>query len=343
MERTLLSLVPIMPRHVVSQALAVLSGTFVLLAYAGVGHAQLTVTVNQVEGRDVGDRPLTPPILFNASDCEDKELELTIGAIPMGTTVLDFWRGTGCDQVEPRTSTTTSACTYLFSLTSFMTPSAQLWNEEIKVADLGGCTVGADNTAVDVYILAATMMRTPEVITSSFKFSTRFDLVAPAPPTGLSAGSGSTAVPVTWTRSSGTINGYRVYVGTDVTSGEGGACSAGGLVAGALPPAGATAIATTSASDGSADLNLVELGLEVGESVSVGVTARDTALNDGVLSEIVCVTRVETCGYLCQRGGDVSTCSAALGTPRVAGGFGLALLSAALLFLARARRSRGAR
>ena len=339
----MLSLVPTMPRHVVSQALAVLSGTFVLLAFAGVGQAQLTVTVNQVQGRDVGDRPLTAPILFNATDCDDKELELTIGAIPVGTTVLDFWRGTGCDQVEPRTSTVTSACTYLFSLTSFMTPASQLWNDEIQVSRLGGCTVGADNTAVDVYILAATMMRTPEVITSSFKFSTRFDLVAPAPPTGLSAGSGSTAVPVTWTRSSGIINGYRVYVGTDATSSEGGACGGGGLVAGALPPAGARLAVTTSASGGSADLNLVELGLEVGESVSVGVTARDEALNDGVLSEIVCVTRVETCGYLCQRGGDVSTCSAAPGTPRAAGGLGVALLSAALLLLARARRSRGAR
>lgn len=339
----MLSLVPTMPRHVFP-ALAVLSGAFVLLAFAGVGQAQLTVIVNQVEGRDVGDRPLTMPILFNAADCDDKELELTIGAIPAGTTVLDFWRGTGCDQVEPRTSLTSSACTYLFSLTSFMTPSAQLWNDEIKVSALGGCTVGADNTSVSVYILAATMERTPEVITSSYQLMTRFDLVAPAPPTGLIAGSGSTAVPVTWTRNTGTINGYRVYVGTDVTSGEGGACSGGGLVAGELPPAGATLAATTSASDGSVDLNLVELGLEIGESVSVGVTARDTALNDGVLSEIVCVTRVETCGYLCQRGGDVSTCSAAPGSPRAAGGVGAALLSAALLVvLLRARRSRSAR
>lgn len=339
----MLSLAPTMLRPAL-RALPAVLGTLALFGASGVARAQLTVTVNSVEGRNVSDRPLSTPVLFNSEDCAgDNELELTIGNIPTGTTVLDFWRGTGCDQVEPRTSTTSSACTYLFSLTSFMTPSAQLWNDELSVADLGGCVEGADNTSVEVFILAATMERTPEMVTSFAQFSTRFDLVAPAPPTDVMSGSGNTAAPVSWTRTTGTINGYRVYVGT-ASSGEGGACGGSGLVAGELPPAGATVAATVSGTAGGASLDLAALGLAVGESASVGVVARDAALNEGVLSELACVTRVETCGYLCQRDGEVATCSTAARGPRAsdaraAPGLGAAgLLAVALLSMRRLRR-----
>ena len=123
----MLRVVPNMARHV-STALAVLSGSLALLTFASVGHAQLTVTVNAVQDRYVSTRPLTSPYLFSKVECDGaKELDLTIAGIPTGSSVLDFWSGTGCDQVEPRTSTTSSACTYLFSLTSFSTPSAQFW------------------------------------------------------------------------------------------------------------------------------------------------------------------------------------------------------------------------
>jgi hypothetical protein len=323
------------------RALPVLFGMFALFGAARVAEAQLTVNVNSVEGRDVSERPLSTPVLFNRVDCTgDKELELTIGNIPAGTTVLDFWRGTGCNDASTRTSTTSSACTYLFSLTSFMTPAAQLWNDEIQVADLGGCVEGADNTNVEVFILAATMERTPENITTFAQFSTRFDLVAPAPPTDVVAGTGNTAAPISWTRTTGTINGYRVYLGT-ASSGEAGACG-GGLVAGELPPAGATVAATVSGTAGGASLDLAALGLAVGESASVGVVARDAALNEGVLSELACVTRVETCGYLCQRGGEVATCSVgavgARDTTPSGAGLGLAALAGLLAVTRRSRR-----
>lgn len=337
----MLSLGPTMPRPVL-RALPVFLGMLALLGATSVAEAQLTVTVNSVEGRDVSERPLSTPILFNRVDCTgDKELELTIGNIPAGTTVLDFWRGTGCNDASTRTSTTSSACTYLFSLTSFMTPAAQLWNDEIQVSDLGGCVEGADSTNVEVFILAATMERTPENITTFAQVSTRFDLVAPAPPTDVTAGSGNTAAPVSWTRTTGTINGYRVYLGT-ASSGEAGACGGGGLVAGELPPAGATLAATVSGTAGGASLDLAALGLAVGESASVGVVARDAALNEGVLSQLACVTRVETCGYLCQRGGEVATCSAgsvgAPGTMSTGAALGLAALTGLVAVTRRARR-----
>lgn len=340
----MLRVVPNMARHV-STALAVLSGSLALLTFASVGHAQLTVTVNAVQDRDVSTRPLTSPYLFSKVECAGaKELDLTIAGIPTGSSVLDFWSGTGCDQVEPRTSTTSSACTYLFSLTSFSTPSAQFWGGEVTVPDLGGCTTTADNTSVNIYILAATSEHTSETITSFAQLATAFDVVAPAPPTGVTGGSGSSAVPVSWTGTTGTVNGYRVYVGSVTSSAEGGACSAGGLVAGEAPPASATLAATASGTAGSVNLNLATLGLAIGDSVSVGVVARDTALNEGVLSNLSCVTRVETCGYLCQRGGTISTCSAVPGARRAGGVVGAALAGLMLVGLVmRVRRSRSVR
>lgn len=348
----MLSLVPNMARHV-STALAVLASALALLAFANVGQAQLTITLNAVQGRDVSTRPLTSPYAFSAADCTgSKTLDLTISNFPTVApvlptplrlpTMLDFWSGTGCNDATIRTSATSTACTHLFSKPSIVGPTVQLL--DITVDQLGGCIATADGTAVNVYALAATADHTTEVVGSFGTLATTFDLVAPAPPTAVTGGSGNTAVPVSWTATTGTINGYRVYIGSVTTSAEGGACDPGGLVAGEVPPAGARLVASAANTATSTTLDLAALGLAVGESVSVGIVARDAALNEGVLSTLACVTRVETCGYLCQRGGTVSTCSAVPGARRTGGATSAGLLAvAAVALLLHARRDRRAR
>ena len=345
----MLRVVPNMARHV-STALAVLSGSLALLTFASPGHAQLVISITNVQGRDLAARPLSAiPLGFNKVECDGAAtVDLTISNIPLDAPYLDFWSGEGCDTVAARTATPTHVCKHLIAPSDFTPGTAVLNAGQVTVPDLGGCTASANGDVAKIYVLAATAVgpdgSSEEIDVSHYgTFSVSFDVVAPDPPTAVRGGSGSTAVPVSWTRTTGTVNGYRVYVGSS-SSAEGGACGGGTLVAGAAPPASATLATTATSTAGSANLNLASLGLAIGESVEVGVTARDVALNEGVLSNITCVTRVETCGYLCQRGGTISTCSAVPGARRAGGAVGASLLVAALSgLLIRARRGRSAR
>jgi hypothetical protein len=219
-------------------------------------------------------------------------------------TVLDVWTGTGCHNVEPRTSTTSSACRHRFALTSFLPPMQEF---DVPLSMFGGCTEGGDGTNVSVYFLGATREMTPEAITAYGVLETTFDTVPPGAPTGVTAGSGDSAAPVNWTRSTGTIHSYVVYARREGGGADGGTCT--GLAAGEAPPADAVRVATTSGDAASARVNLRALGAAVGERVAVAVVARDRALNESVLSNIACATRIETCGYLCGRGGEVESCS----------------------------------
>lgn len=331
-ERTLLSLVPMMARHT-SAALASLSGTFALLAFASVGQAQLTVTVNQVDG--AVPRTLLSRYVFNKAECDGgAEIDLTIANIPVGTTVLDFWSGTDCYTVAARTPPSGTCVHINFPLSvSATASSATFASGEVTVPNLGGCNATATGgESLDIYILA--MTTTPggveDVGLGYGMIATTFDVVPPTPPTGVTGGSGNTSVPVTWTGAADTE--YDVYVSTTGTSAEGGAC-------GGTPTQLVTTVSTASA-----DLDPSTLGLAVGESRSVAVVARDKAKNESALSAIACITRVETCGYLCKRGEGFSTCSAVPGASRSAGAVGGGLLATALaLLLVRARRNRSVR
>jgi hypothetical protein len=328
--------------------LAGLAALLTLGAAPATARAQsITITVLGVSGRDLDERPITSPVLFSKADCDaGATVTLRIANIPTaGVTVLDVWTGTGCNNVEPRTSTTSSACQHRFALTSFLPPMQEF---SVPLSMFGGCATGGDGTNVSVYFLGATREMTPEAVTAFGVLETTFDTVPPGAPTEVTAGSGDSAVPVSWTRSTGTIQSYAVYArrGGGGGGADGGSC--GGLTAGMAPPADAVRVATTSGDAASATINLGALGVAVGESVAVGVVARDRALNESVLSNVACATRIETCGYLCGRGGEVGSCSVGGAPGRGGAGSrggtgGLAGLGALLGLIALARAAGGGR
>jgi hypothetical protein len=320
-----------MARHF-STALAVLACTLVLTAFASVGEAQLTVTISTVDGAT--PRTANSRYLFNKAECTSgAPINLTVSNIPTTTTLLDLWTGTDCNTVAARTPST-GACVHLDVPLSVPATNTSVTYAagELTVADLGDCSnTASDGASSDVYMLAVqtTAGGVEDVGLAYYKIPITLDVVPPTTPSDVTSREGDTAVEISW---SGTANTeYDVYVSTTGTSAEGGACG------------GTPSHLEKSVTTASATLNPSAIGLAIGETRSVAVIARDAAGNESPMSAVGCITRIETCGYFCQRGGGFSTCSAVPGAAGAGGRTGVALLATGLAFVVLARRRRSAR
>ncbi|MCS6799819.1 MAG: MXAN_2562 family outer membrane beta-barrel protein, partial [Myxococcota bacterium] len=154
--------------------------------------------------------------------------------------------------------------------------------------------------------------------------------------TALEGGSGDSAIPLDWDAPAGEVDEYRIYVAP-------GDCPGSMLTPGGRPPG--RPAHTVSGSTTSASLSGAALGLPVGGSAAVAVTAVDDAGNESALSNVACLRRVQTDGFCARHvamGGRCESC--AVSAPGAGSGSGqgawIALGLAALVLVPwrRARR-----
>lgn len=315
---------------------------------AGEAHAQVGVLVTNISDRpDPNDAAVTPALVaINQYECDiDATITLRMSGVTASNTWLDFWSGSNCEQTEPRTSTTSTACTYLFSIA---TGGQVLWTlDPMPLSAFNVCENEGDQI---IYILSTTTERSVQAVAAgSFTTLTLpIDRTAPGVPSAVSVSDGDSQAHVAWTASTTEVGmTYRVFVDTTIGSSAGGdedggtagACSSSILTAGSVldftwePPDGVYIFSLAAAS--SYDLNPSDLGMEVGQSAYVAVATQDLPKNRSALSSGDCFTRIQTTGFYegyVGAGGNASTCDVA-GTPGAAGGMGAWLLIAATVVL----------
>ena len=289
----------------------------------------LRMCVETVDGRDGSANEFN---LFNvpisAAECDaNVEVQFTIERIPTDRSVLDFWRSTGtaCNETSARSDSTMEGCEHL-ALSADLDIRGPEKVLRIPVQQLVGCAPETTSTFT-VFVLAANAAMTTEDVGSAWtSMQVRLDTRAPAAPGSLEGISGEVAPSVSWVSSEEGLREHRVYVNTagcsggspDAGSQDGGA--GGGGTASPLPPgcsplpgapaapAGYRLVACVSGTATSYTLDPEALGVPVGTSFGVAVTAVDQARNESAPA-LTCVARVETQGFCELRGGCPQDCS----------------------------------
>jgi len=122
----------------------------------------------------------------------------------------------------------------------------------------------------------------------------------PDKPTSIKGVSGESSVGVDWKapESADMNTSYRVYydIAQDGTGDV--ECGSGALVPGEAPPATSATIISEKEGSPGGSLSGLDGKVEIGQSVAVGVVTVDAAGNKSELSDVVCVERVETDGFL---------------------------------------------
>lgn len=234
-----------------------------------------------------------------------------------GSIVVDIWRGaTGaaCQTPSNRMATTTTdpTCQHVDGITITTSPA----DIEIPAATLFGdaCEGTTEQTFRFWFLLSNSEQNRSDTGLPFGALDATVDLAAPGAPTDVNSVPGDATIQVSWTNPSGAtlLRGAAIYV--DTAGCADGTPSSSVLVAGEPPPAsGARRIEREGQAITSANLSGADLGLEIGEFAAVGVVLVDRAHNESVLSEIVCVQRVQVSGfwdaYCSEHGMDVDTCA----------------------------------
>lgn len=319
--------------------------------------AQVGVLVTGISDRpSPNDAAVTPALVaINQYECDvDATITLRMSGVSASNTYLDFWRGANCDQTEPRTTTTSTACTFLFSIP---TGGQMLWTlDPIALSTFDVCENEGDQT---IYILSTTMQHSVAAVAAgSFTTLTLpIDRTAPGVPGAVSASDGDTQAHISWTASTSLEVGmtYRIFVDTtidgaaaDPDGGTTGECASSVLTAGNVldftwePPDGVYVFSLAAAT--SYDLNPSALGMAVGQSAYVAVATQDLPKNRSALSTGDCFTRIQTTGFYegyLNGGGNASTCDATGAAGSHAGLEAWLLIAGVLLAAVFVRRVRG--
>lgn len=305
-----------------------------LFGFQAKAEAQMTAMITAISDRpDPNDASINPLVAINAYECENPTtITLLLSGVPASNPTLDFWVGTGCNDAAVRTSTTSTACTYLFSV---QTGGQSMWTlPPISIDSLGLCD-NADGTQ-NVFILSTTREMSTDAVTSYVQLPLAVDTTPPGIPTGVVAANGDTQARVTWVAPTVTETAmtYRVFVdtnvspvastdaGTDADAGTSDAgttttdCSSSNLTAGEVysfawtPPDGVYVFTITAAT--AYDINPTSLGMAVGDRAFVAIATQDAPRNRSGLSTGTCFTRIQTTGFYeayVNGGGTASTCS----------------------------------
>lgn len=364
MERCLHCMFTIMPR---AQRTALALAAIASVALAVPARAQtMTATILSIGNRASLSpaRPLT--VSMNLAECTaPATVVIRVDHIPATATNLDFWAGAGCQDATMRSTSTNTTCNCL-NIDQATSGATQVDVTTTVQALLGvGATFRGSGTAREcstlgldgdsqwpIIVLGVTTPCSVETgtvyATVSNGTATPFtvDTVPPLAPTGVTAGSGDTAVPVSWTASTGLGMGgsYAVFVDTSGGSGDAGGCDSATLVTGGTAPSsayksGIVALMTT--------VDASALGVALNGSAAVAVAAEDRAYNISSLSNVVCLTRTQSYGFWSNytgSGGATPRCSVVMpgSTPGAAGlaGIALGLVGLGVALRLRTRRPR---
>jgi hypothetical protein len=351
------------PRH---PAIWLLTCGFLLAAPGA--HAQTTEVGTRVErSTDAGGNRAVN--MLNKAECIRNDT-FTFDVTPSAPTslnnyVLEVWSGSGCG--DKATRVTNESCRLVASQTpngngNTITVEAQNIlgkdggkNPEPATEEDCTSTTGGENK-ITLFVLLVDSNDDAANADAPGVYEIEYDLVAPTPPTGISAGVGESSLVVRWSAPDDTedVSGYRFYCdpppGGGELLGEGGSagsagasgsptdgCSSSALVPGAAPPEGyGCGDISDAATNGEAS------GLENGQAYAVAVASVDGYGNVGVLSSLACGTPEPVTGFFeayraagGQAGGGY--CAMHAGKSRLSA----ALVSLALLGFA-VRRRRGA-
>lgn len=317
----------------------------------GISVVLQSVSIGGMEVRDLTDEDITLRG-YNAEECATSatvESVFRVSDVPANITYLDVWLGdssTDCAPVTAREGAVADRdCVHLVGVDPTITPDSEitLTLTEMLDPDDNACntsTLAGRNQLL--WVFAADSQETTSTVTNAQYGWVAFtvDPKAPNVPTMDDEGdelAGNSSIPISWSVGSEANLRYNVYVDTSI-----GACGeAGAFTPGQPPPATATPIEVT-ANSTNLSTTAPSVGLELGESALVYVTAFDRSENESNLSGSVCITRVNTVGF-CEALDDsgqpcTNSCAAALPVTRNATG-GL-LLGLAFLALVVRRRTR---
>ncbi|MEM9191334.1 MAG: hypothetical protein AAGF12_19330 [Myxococcota bacterium] len=305
-----------------------------VLAASPAAAQDITVILEDVTGADVADVRANG---FSAAQCAaNTSLRLQLRSVPTDRNRLVFFRGDDCNLVESRDGDEPASECDRLTIPDITASSADLEVTtdvlSLLVHTMDNTTLTCDNidASRDIFILAVDDDPNSEDVGTGWGVITlELDTVAPNVPSNIAGGTGNTAIPVGWGELDPDTDEHRIYV--DETG-----CPSTTLIAGESA-AGLTPVTTVGGTSTSADINGQELGLQIGDMAAVAVTSRDATDNESVLSDVVCVTRVETEGF-CETFGNCETCSVTPGTSRGFGSLGFAMLAAGAALVVRKRR-----
>lgn len=320
----------------------------------------LTITVQEFGGRAAGSllSGLNGQPISQAECAANTPIPLQLTNVPFSmlqSRFISVWRGTptsaACNMAANRRPVAGAMpiCTFV---TSFPIDSTMMQvNLGAGTAFGGECDTNSSQEFWFLTVPAAEDNST-DVPSGEFTFASipiELDPTAPDAPTELSEGAGDRQIEISWTNptSATDVKSARVYVDTMGCDASGGVIEGGMLIAGEAPPDDLDP--ETFGAVRTAQLNGETLGLDIGEYAAVGVTLVDRANNESVLSNIVCIQRVEVRGfwdaYCAERGLSADDCRQRYGCaarPGARGSFGAVLVVGAV-FVAFARRKKSRR
>lgn len=270
----------------------VVAASVALMGLSAPARAQINVKQTSVAGRDENRNNLQNVPLSKA-ECEaNVEIIFLIESIPTDRTRLDFWsNGADCNTTEQR-SPKTGACEQLDVGNIEINNRARIPELPISAQALFNC----EESDRPTFFVLAVNSSNDEVDTNQWgSIELEIDAQAPGAPGGVEGKRGDTEIQVDWATPSGeNVHGYTVYVDPAATD-----CQSELLVAGEELPEDTTALRSSNV-NGNASSTLINgetVGMEYEAQAAVAVVARDIAGNKSVVSNVSCITRIETLGY----------------------------------------------
>lgn len=281
------------PNHFPLLTLIVLFLT-VLCLWPSTSWAQMgiQITIEREEG-------IEPETRWNAADCmSNTTVAFTLrstAAIP-GTVV--FYRGDSCNTVEKRDGEGAD-CMELTGISRKTATLPDMRYENIDLNALEICVEGQEAPQEIWALIESTPGAGEDIMTNYGMIALTGDWSVPGAPTAVTAGTGSSAIPITWTADAvpGDHDGYRVYVDPSGCTADGESGILGLSEGGAAPTGNADIEAATGAAGASYN---GEMSLTGGQRADVAVTSVDEAGNESPLSNVTCITRVQVDGF-CER------------------------------------------
>lgn len=282
---------------------ALLCVAFVMPEVAS-AQTSLVINVQGFGGRNVpvllagpNGRPIS------RQECEDNDsipIQLTNLPYSMAETrFISVWRGAptsgACNTPSNRElrGGTVANCTFIdsFQITSTM------MDVSLDAGDAFDNSCDTTNSFEYWFLVVPSSEDRTTNVTSFSSLRIDIDPTPPEAPTDLQPGAGDRQIQISWSNptSATDANSVKVYVDVAGCNEDGEVIADGVLTAGAAPPEGIEP--RTFGAVRTAQLDGEALGLSIGNYAAVAVTLVDRASNESVLSNVVCIQRVEVSGF----------------------------------------------